>query len=296
MTMEKIQKNALGTSEFQHFNKRKEQSSIWVSSQLMDEMKSVQGKEDNHTFLVQKYLPINYFEKSISDKSFYLAAPSEWEDPLETKYIEELDKSLKNKQLNDDTKKLKEMSVFCSCMTYNDTENEEASWKSYSKDMDSIIRVTYDFDKLCEILDKANDKIYIGKVVYKSRKDIISPSKEEKKEEDKELEQLFVNNFCFKQKAYSYEKELRFCKIMHDKKSKDAKKYLIENVDLSPAIVQITLPPINHKNLDCYESIERLMGQLIKALKLKNLCPNVSIKKSNLYNSSEKEMSSEFDF
>lgn len=293
MTMEDKQKKEIGESEFQHFGFMNDLSSVLVSYQLMDEMKSNIDKKDNDVILVQKYLPINLFAKSIIGKYFYLAAPSEWEDPMETKYLEELDKSLKSKQQDDDTKRLKDMSIFCSCMTYNDTENEEASWKSYNKDMDNIIRVTYDFNKLCKILDKANEKIYIGRVVYKTRKEIIAPTKEGNKGEDKDLEQLFVNNFCFKQKAYSYEKELRFCKILDDEKSKNEKEYLINNVDLSPAIVQITLPPINNKNLDHYESMERIVGQLIKALKLKNLCPNVSVKKSNLYNSSEIEMTSE---
>lgn len=270
-------------------------SSIWVSCQLMAEMKRAQDKKDNDIILVQKYLPIKHFIKSITEKYFYLAAPSEWDDPMETKYLEELDKSLKSKQKDSDTQKLKKMSIFCSCMTYNDTENEEASWKSYNKDIDNVIRVTYDFDKLCEILDEANDKIYIGNVVYKTRKEIIDPTKERNNGEDKKLEQLFVNNFCFKQKAYSYEKELRFCKIMDDEKSKNERDYLIKNVDLSSAIVQITLPPINHKKLDNYESIEKIVRQLIKALKLKNLCQNVSVHKSNLYNSSEIEMTSELN-
>lgn len=295
MTMEEKRKNATRETEIQSFALMKGLSSIWVSSQLMAEMKRAQNKKDNDVILVQKYLPIKHFIKSIKEKYFYLAAPSEWDDPMETKYLEELDKSLKNKQQDGDTQRLKKMSIFCSCMTYNDTENEEASWKSYNKDIDNVIRVTYDFEKLCEILEEANDKIYIGIVVYKTRKEIIEPAEVKCDGEDKELEQLFVNNFCFKQKAYSYEKELRFCKIMDDVKSKKEKDYLIKNVDLSSAIVQITLPPINHKKLDNYESTEKIMGQLIKALKLKNSCPNVSVQKSNLYNSSEIEMTSELN-
>lgn len=292
MTMEGKRENATGESDFQGFGPMEELTSILVSSKLMDEMKRVQCKKDNDIILVQKYLSIDNFTKSIADKYFYLATPSKWEDPMETKYFEELDKSLKGKQQNSHTERLKRMSIFCSCMTYNETENEEASWKIYNKDIDNVIRVTYDFEKLCKILDETNEKIYIGEVVYKTRKEILAP-KEVNFGDNTDLEQLLVNNYCFKQKAYSYEKELRFCKIMDDEQGKNKEDYLINNIDIAPAIVQITLPPINHKKLDCYESVERIMGQLLKALKLKNLCPSVPIHKSNLYDSREMEMTSE---
>lgn len=280
-------------NDFQTFTTMDNLSKIFVSKQLLDELRS---EERSPIRFINKYLSIDSFLKSISHRYFYLASPSKWEDPFETKYLDILD-GPKMKEIGQGSKeKLKEMSIYCSCMTYNDSDNEEASWKSYGENKEQIIRVSYDFDKLCEILDRATDgKIYVGKVNYKSRKDILNLNGviNESEEKNDSLEVLYVNNFCLKQEAYQYEKELRFCKIEKGDEYKKQDDIIIDNVDLAPAIVRITLPPINHNKLETYESMSKNFDQIKKYLILKVLCPEASINVSNLYDSSKDEMTSE---
>lgn len=274
--------------DFQTFISYPEQSSVMVSKQLLEEMSK---KPDS---VINKYLKFDYFLKSISDNYFYLASPSTWDDPFETKYLDALDDPNYTINISEDSiTKLKDMSIFCSCMTFNKLENEEGSWKSYGDEIDQLIRISFDFDALCNILSKNNTTIYIGKMDYKQRKEIVSPTPlnySSSPNSDTDLEVLLVNNFCFKQIAYHYENELRFCKVMRGETYKESKDYKIENVDLLPAIKQITLPPIKNK-----ESKSKEIEQITKYLLLKVLCPNISIHISNLYNPNKLEMTSEID-
>lgn len=266
---------------FQNFIFSERNSSVLVSEQLKKEIKND---------YVHKYLSIDYFVDSIIHQYFYLASPSTWEDPFETKYLEFLD------YFQTDKEELQKMSIFCTCMTYNDTDSEEASWKSYGNDKEEIIRVTYSFNKLLEIFVKTGENIYIGKMDYRPRKEIVNPTAVPCKRGTKEnlLEVLYVNNFCLKQEAYQYEKELRFCKILRGEQFKAKKDYRIEPVNLNPAISRITLPPINYRKLKVDEVKGKLFEQIKKYLLLKSICPEVPIYMSNLYDSSKEEMSSEF--
>ena len=274
-------------NSFQSFSLYPGTSSIMVSNRLMQQA---------NCRIVQKYLPIDYFVTSITNRFFYMAAPSEWDDVFEMKYIEVLD-SPNNGFPPEDIPKLKDMSIFCTCMTYNDSDNEEASWKSYDTERERVIRISYDFAKLCTILDKATDeKIYIGMVDYLPRKVILSPMLIDCNNMDYNLDILYVNNFCLKQEAYKYEKELRFCKIITGKQSKIQKEYKIDNIDVSPSITKITLPPINYKRMTKEESELRKKEQIMKLKRLKEICPTISIHASNLYDTSKEEMTSELIF
>lgn len=277
------------TPKLQTFYPFSESSTVLISDKLKSEIPIKNDKR-----FVQKYLPLDRFVDSILKRYFYLASPSEWDDPLEVKYLDFLN-SEKNPTLNsEDSKMLLQMSIFCCCMTYNDSENEEASWKNYGADKEKIIRVSYDFDKLCSVFSNSVEgKLFIGKLIYKSRKEIICPTPifaNSEKATKKDLEQLYVNNFCLKQKAYDFEKELRFCKIMHDEKYKEEKGYKIENIDVSEAIIHITLPPVIFKGLNYMELADKKFEQIKKYLVLKSICPNVPIYVSNLYNSKEEDM------
>lgn len=271
---------------FQSFSLYSGTSSIMVSHQLMQQV---------NCRIVQKYLPIDYFISSITNRYFYMADPSSWDDVFEMKYLDVLN-SPNNGLPSEDLLILKDMSIFCTCMTYNDSDNEEASWKSYNTEREQVIRVSYDFAKLCTILDKAtDDNIYIGMVDYLPRKTILSPMRIDCKKEDSNLDILYVNNFCLKQEAYKYEKELRFCKIITGEQGKIQKEYKIENIDVSPSITKITLPPINYKRMTqtLEESELKKKEQVIKFKRLKEICPNISIHVSNLFDTSKEDMTSE---
>lgn len=272
---------------FQSFSLYPGTSSIMVSDRLMQQV---------NCCIVQKYLPIDYFVSSITEHNFYMADPSKWDDVFEMKYLEVLDNP-NNGFPSEYLPKLKDMSIFCTCMTYNDSDNEEASWKSYDTERDRVIRVSYDFAKLCTILDKATDEnIYIGMVDYLPRKTILSPMRIDYRKEDSNLDVLYVNNFCLKQVAYEYEKELRFCKIIMGEQGKIQKEYKIENIDVTPSIIKITLPPINYKRIKKEESDLKKKEQVIKYNRLKEICPTISIHASNLYDTSKEEMTSELTF
>lgn len=243
--------------------------------------------------IVQKYLPIDYFISSITNRYFYMADPSSWDDVFEMKYLDVLN-SPNNGFPSEDLLKLKDMSIFCTCMTYNDSDNEEASWKSYNTERERVIRVSYDFAKLCTIIDKVTDEdIFIGMVEYLPRKTILNPMRIDCKNKDSNLDVLYINNFCLKQDAYKYEKELRFCKIIMGEQGKIQKEYKIENIDVSPSIIKITLPPINYKKMTQEESKLKKKEQIEKFKRLKEICPDVSIHISNLYDTSKEDMTSE---
>lgn len=273
--------------KFQQFVPFSEHSSVMVSKHLLCDIQ----KNSNHC--VHKYLQIDYFVDSILNKYFYLASPSTWEDPFETKYLDTLNSSqYHTKHLE----QMKDMSIFCTCMTFNNLENEEASWKSYGDDKEQIIRISFNFEELCKILSCKKEELYVGKLDYKKREAIIQNEYVDDIKlgnDSDQMEVLFVNNFCLKQIAYNYENELRFCRIMRGDDFKQKKEYKIENVDLLSAIRQITLPPINKKKTDDLKTKE--MEQIKKYLLLKALCPNISIHVSNLYNTDKAEMTSELD-
>ena len=93
--------------------------------------------------------------------------------------------------------------------------------------------------------------------------------------------------------AYKYEKELRFCKIITGEQGKNQKEYKIENIDVSSSITKITLPPINYKRMTREESELKKKEQVIKFKRLKEICPDISIHVSNLYDTSKVDMTSE---
>jgi len=276
--------------EFQKFTQF--QSSVFVSNKI--DLKDVR--------CVNKYLKFDYFVDSIIHQYFHMSSPSRWDDLFETKYLDFLNSDFMAKEHPQDLEELKSMSIFCTCMTCNNSDNEEASWKNYDTDREQIIRVTYDFNGLCTILSKAAiGKIYVGRMDYRSRKDILDPipiinNGYEKMKDENNLDVLYVNNFCLKQDAYKYENELRFCIIKRGDEFKQLKSNRIKNVNLTSAIKQITLPPITPKNQSSEEYQTKLFAQIKKALLLKAICPKVPVHVSNLYNTNEEEMTSEFTF
>ena len=66
---------------FQSFSLYSGTSSIMVSHQLMQQV---------NCRIVQKYLPIDYFISSITNRYFYMADPSSWDDVFEMKYLDVL--------------------------------------------------------------------------------------------------------------------------------------------------------------------------------------------------------------
>ena len=290
-----LTKTGNGTSGFQEFEPINDSNYVFVSKQLKKAFGKKTEGNNKGKWLVQRYFAIDKFIDSMLHRYFYMAAPRVWEDPFETKYIDYLNSELQSNISPEDLNELINMSMFCVCMTYNIYDNEEASWKAYGEKKEQIVRVTYDFNRLCAIIEKAEEKdLYIGKVDYKSRSVILTPNNVfEKGKKKPSNEEMFVNNFCLKQDAYKYEEELRFCKIMKGEQYKNEDSYRIEGIDLTPAITQITLPPINFNKISFTEEIEKKAKQHIKYLLLKTICPNVPIHVSNLYDKSQVDMTSE---
>lgn len=287
-------KTEMDSSGFQQFESLNDSKYLLVSKQLIEVLEGKQGEENNASWIVQRYLSIDKFVDSTLHRYFYMAAPKKWDDPFETMYLDSLDSQSSPYNKQEGLSELKNMSIFCVCMTYNNSDNEEASWKAYSDNMERVIRVTYDFKKLCSIIEEVKEKdFYIGKVDYRSREFILAPNNVSDKMEMPLIETTFVNNFCLKQEAYQYEKELRFCIIKKGDHYKKVDYYKIEGIDLTPAITKITLPPINYNGMLIAEEIEKKAKQHINYLLLKTLCPEVPIHVSNLYDKSQVEMTSE---
>lgn len=294
--MSRTSKQDNADRSFQQFDSFNGSKYVRVSDKLQEVLKGKEGVGSSVKGIVQRYLPIDKFLDSTLHRYFYLAAPKTWDDPFETRYLDMLNGEFHDLIEQEVIDELNEMSMFCVCMTYNNSDNEEASWKAYSENKESVIRVTYDFKKLCSILDEAREEdFYIGKVDYRSREYILKPHKINKDIHSggSSNEVLFVNNFCFKQDAYQYEQELRFCKILKGDVYKKNDYYKIEEVDIAPAITKITLSPINFKKMTIAEEMEKISKQNNNYLLLKALCPGVPIHASNLYDKSKVEMTSE---
>ena len=63
------------------------------------------------------------------------------------------------------------------CVSEKSSTNEEASWRVYSESNDKAVRISFDYDKLLQLLEEyaSNNgfEVYIGKVDYSLKKEEI---------------------------------------------------------------------------------------------------------------------------
>lgn len=234
-------------------NKTNNISKDWQSYECKSDLKKIliSDKLGNDCEYVYKYISLNNFLKSYCGDYMYFSDPNNWEDPFERKYQDVIE----------DDKNLNCYKVKAICFTTSSEEDEEASWKSYLGYGADVIRLKINFEDLCMELNKGRKGIYVTKMIYKKRQDILErkyvpfPKKEEKYEE------LFINNFSLKQDAYKYEKEVRLC-YLYKKSYKSGKlKVKWDNI-----IEEIVLPPRkgNEDNIAMYTLLKRLLETKIR--------------------------------
>ena len=277
------EKKAKEIQNFSDFNKEKK---LRISNKL----KKVLDHSGKKGSVFYKYFKTENLLKSLVENSLYLASPSQWDDPFETKYMKSLETIAP--QDEKDTSTLKEYSVFATCFKgYSGIANEEAAWKIYMSGSESLVRVEIDAHNLCLALCNSNfegNKLYLSKMVYKSRNDIVTPEaisgSVKLDNEEEALEDLFINNFSLKRNAYKYEEEVRVSLIK--KGGKDIDHMILSNFNWDGVIKKITLQPLNPRQPQ-YE--EKRLRNILTYYKIKDVNSNMEICKSNLYDSNEKE-------
>ena len=277
------EKKAKEIQNFSDFNKEKK---LRISNKL----KKVLDHSGKKGSVFYKYFKTENLLKSLVENSLYLASPSQWDDPFETKYMKSLETIAP--QDEKDTSTLKEYSVFATCFKgYSGIANEEAAWKIYMSGCESLVRVEIDAKKLCGALCNSTfgeGKLYLSKMVYQSRKDIVTPEaisvSVKLDNEEEALEDLFINNFSLKRNAYKYEEEVRVSLIK--KGGKDIDHMILSNFNWDGVIKKITLQPLNPRQPQ-YE--EKRLRNILTYYKIKDVNSNMEICKSNLYDSNEKE-------
>ena len=272
--------------EIQNFSDFSKEKKLRISNKL----KKVLDHSGKKGSVFYKYFKTENLLKSLVENSLYLASPSQWDDPFETKYMKSLETIAP--QDEKDTSTLKEYSVFATCFKgYSGIANEEAAWKIYLSGSESLVRLEIDAKKLCEALCNSTfgeGKLYLSKMVYQSRKDIVTPEaisgSVKLDNEEEALEDLFINNFSLKRNAYKYEEEVRVSLIK--KGGKDIDHMILSNFNWDGVIKKITLQPLNPRQPQ-YE--EKRLRNILTYYKIKDVNSNMEICKSNLYDSNEKE-------
>lgn len=244
-----------------------------------------------------KYIQTDYFIESLAKKTLYLSSPSKWDDPFETKYMDSLD--LIKDQCEKDKETLKNFSVFATCFKRKDNNkesNEHVGWNSYLHEGESVVRLEIDTNKLCDaLLDShfENGTLYLSSMNYQKRKDIVKPTRINynipTESDDYRLQDLYINNFSLKQKAYEYEDEIRLSLISDNRHIEDH--VLLNNFDWNKVIISITLQPLNKKSLSFKESLDKNISTYQQIRYLIN--KDIPLFRSNLYDSNEIEMVTE---
>lgn len=214
---------------------------VFVSNQLkvvsgngIEYVRDFNDLRSSQILVVSKYQKLSDLEKSIKNNNFFFSSPESWYDPFELKFYKP--------QIKINTEN--NITIHACCFACNDIDNEEGFWQIWSKgEKDTIVRVTYNVEKLLKALDsQANNQyeFYLAGVEYKSRGEIM---KQEKKASYEKIDD-YLNMLCLKRNAYKYEHELRlFVKKKATKDDQDNNTQ-IKGINYCDGIItEITLPP-----------------------------------------------------
>lgn len=230
-----------------------------------------------HPLYLNRYMPIYRLITEIQDNTLNFISPLLWQDPFERVFYQ--------KELVIEGKKY---DIRCICSTYDYVENEEAAWNR-NNNKDAVVRVSFDFDKLCEMLNIIGQKyscgFYISIADYSQSKDnlIIKNVKTPYKSiED------YIKIMSLKRKAFAYENEMRIFAVFETTKLPVDKvvPFDISPFDYKDVINHVTLPPMQPTSqeggeLD-YDTLQEAKNSPIKT-KLSMLLPKDKIKESRLY-------------
>lgn len=163
-----------------------EMKPIWIEKHF---------NKTNHRFNVHRYIRFCYFNQ---DELVFIPL-DKWEDPYET--LAYVGNDINN-NLN--------IQLACMCCTYERVEGEEASWKrSMCNGYTDIIRISYNFQSLCQALDcigNENDvRFYVTVADYSNSIEQLKGIKNHSFASEEE----YISYLTLKRKAFAYENELR---------------------------------------------------------------------------------------
>lgn len=259
------------------------QKNVFVANNLgIDKERVIMNGEQDRRIVASKYMPLSRFVNAVKFKKFSLISPLLWRDPFEMLFFKP------KVQIGNEI-----YCIYACCFAGNDIQNEEGFWNVWSNDCkEPIIRVTYDMEKLLEVLSNKSINglsLYLGAMEYLTRFSLL-----EKK--GKSLNKTYSNvpdylNDCLlKRDAYSYEIELRLFSVIMADKENDV--FNIEEVDYATGIIaDVTLPPLepmgnSHPSLMMYKCMQDCINMSAKQ-KIENLKRDgllkCDIKQSALY-------------
>lgn len=229
-----------------------------------------------HPFAIHRYMPFSRFKQDVENNTLTFISPLKWRDPFENVFYNP------TQMIQGYT-----LDIRCICTTYDHVENEESAWARSTDVDDKLIRVTYRFDELCTVLEKAAQEedcqFYFSVVDYSQSKDNLvagnAPSYQTIDD--------YLNVLSLKRKAFSYENELRIFAVY--KKNVDMG---IKPIGLCPdayskILDSVTMPPMEpflreDLRFNIYDKLQDLENlQLRKSLLTLN--PGVRICQSRLY-------------
>jgi hypothetical protein len=154
---------------------------------------------------IYRIMKIEHFYKMLLSKQLLFKKPILWDDPYEN--------FISKEQLgfitDSSTPFYAELNmVYAQCWTYN--KECDGMWRNYAS-IDAGVKIETTVQKLYDSISKNNTNFYIGKVVYKSKNNIL-----EFMENSEFINWLTSNNqqilaeiFCIKREEFSYENEVR---------------------------------------------------------------------------------------
>lgn len=195
-----------------------------------------------------RYMRASNFLADLQSQQLTFISPGLWEDPFEQLFFR--DSGIK---IGDTTYYIR-----CICFTYDWIESEEAAWLR-SGENSEVVRVEYDFEKLCSELNKIKDAKFFFSVVDYSlpRKEIVKQSNafEGGKWKPNSIDE-YLNVMSLKRKAFTYENEIRL--FMVKEQSIDGDITCLSYCD-SP-IVSVCLPPKRLSPIELVEQAEERYG------------------------------------
>lgn len=224
-----------------------------------------------HRFNVHRYTKFSYFK---SDELVFIPL-DRWDDPYETLFY-----------IGNDVQNNMGIQIACLCCTYERVEGEEAAWKRSAYQCDEpIIRVSYNYDKLCEVLEqiaaKHNVRFYITIANYSNSIEQLIGAKGRscKSESD------YINYLTLKRKAFAYENELRIFvvgKSLSFNKDGVCAFCLPEVLDLYDSITLPPLMPLAKSDPRPYSEVQFLVNLSIR-MNLDDIFSSDKIHQCHLY-------------
>lgn len=235
------------------------------------------GEKPWHPFFINHYIRSSYFKSDIDKNQITFVSPILWFDPFENVFYDER-LVIGNKNVD----------IRCICATYDYVDGEESAWRR-SEDCknDKTIRISLNYEKTCEILEKLgtnnNCDFYISIVDYSQSKDNLI----KKNTPLYKTVADYIKVMSFKRKAFAYENELRIFAVSDKFNQKEVFPFPLKSDDYISMIEKVTLPPLNpYKRKDArfkiYEKIQDDENLDLKT-ELQKILPKEKINQSRLY-------------